>query len=454
MTEELRILTPQGMLGYGVPAEHFWRGIDSGVDAMVVDSGSTDPGPYMLGLGHTLVPRESYARDVSLMLKAAYERKIPLIISSAGGAGTDAQVDFMIDLIRELSAANGYRFKLAAIYSSVDRAMIHTRLREGRITECGPSGTLEPSTIDEAVEIVAQIGAEPFAKVLAERPDVDIIVSGRSYDPAPHAALCMVRGGIEPGTYWHMGKIVECGAACAEPKGRVIKATIRRDSFDLEPMNPAERCTPLSVAAHTLYEKSRPDMLPGPGGALHLAGARYEALDDRRTRISGGVFVPTNKYSVKLEGAAIVGYRTMFVGGIRDPILIGQLDSYLATIRKRAEGIFPQLASGQASLMFHVYGRDAVMGEMEPMRHVVPHEVGLMGEVTAPTQALANDICSSTRVAVLHTPYPGQMATAGNFAIPLNPPETPTGPVCRFTVYHLMEIDSPSDLFPVRYMEI
>ena len=145
MTEELRILTPQGMLGYGVPAEHFWRGIDSGVDAMVVDSGSTDPGPYMLGLGHTLVPRESYARDVSLMLKAAWERKIPLIISSAGGAGTDAQVDFMIDLIRELSAANGYKFKLAAIYSSVDRAMIHARLREGRITECGPSGNLEPA---------------------------------------------------------------------------------------------------------------------------------------------------------------------------------------------------------------------------------------------------------------------------------------------------------------------
>ena len=56
--------------------------------------------------------------------------------------------------------------------------------------------------------------------------------------------------------------------------------------------------------------------------------------------------MPTNKYSVKLEGAAIVGYRTMFVGGIRDPILIGQLDSFLATIRKRAESIFPQLASG------------------------------------------------------------------------------------------------------------
>jgi hypothetical protein len=455
MSQELRILTPQGMLGYGVPAEHFWRGIDSGVDAMIVDSGSTDPGPYLLGLGKTIVTREAYARDVSLMLKAAHERKIPLIISSAGGAGTDAQVDFMIDLIRELSAANGYKFKLAAIYSSVDRAMIHARLREGRITECGPSGNLEPAAIDEAVEIVAQIGAEPFVKVLTEHPEVDIIVSGRSYDPAPHAALCITRGdGIEPGTYWHMGKIVECGATCAEPKGRVIKATVRKGSFDLEPMNPAERCTPLSVAAHTLYEKSRPDILPGPGGALHLAKAQYEALDNRRTRVSGGVFVPTNKYSVKLEGASIIGYRTIFIGGLRDPVLIGQLDAFLAHVRKRAESIFPQLVSGEASMMFHVYGRDAVMGEMEPLRHVVPHEVGLMGEVTAPTQELANDICNSTRIAVLHSAYPGQMATAGNFAIPLNPPETPTGPVCRFSVYHLMEVDSPTDMFPIRYMEI
>jgi hypothetical protein len=62
---------------------------------------------------------------------------------------------------------------------------------------------------------------------------------------------------------------------------------------------------------------------------------------------------------------------------------------------------FPQLASGEASLTFHVYGRDAVMGDMEPLRHVVPHEVGLMGEVTAPTQALANDICSSTRMSAV-----------------------------------------------------
>ena len=49
-------------------------------------------------------------------------------------------------------------------------------------------------------------------------------------------------------------------------------------SFDLIPLSPVERCTPLSVAAHTLYEKTRPDRLPGPGGALHLQDATYAQL--------------------------------------------------------------------------------------------------------------------------------------------------------------------------------
>jgi hypothetical protein len=116
--------------------------------------------------------------------------------------------------------------------------------------------------------------------------------------------------------------------------------------------------------------------------------------------------------------------------------------------------VFPQLTSGDASLIFHIYGKNAVMGELEPLKDAVPHEVGLMGEVTAATQDLANAICSQVRINVLHMPYPGQLATAGNFAIPLNPPENPIGPVCKFSVYHLMEVDSPADFFPVRYSEI
>lgn len=450
--EEIRILTPGGMLGYGLPPEHVRRGMERDPHAVIIDSGSTDPGPYQLGLGSMMVSRTAYMRDLALLLEVCAQRRTRLMISSAGGAGTDAQLDAMIGMIREIAAAQGTRFRIAAIRAQVPKDTVRDSLRRGRVSPCGPAPELTEQDLDATVDIVAQMGAEPFARALAEHPDADIVISGRAYDPAPHAGFCMGRG-IDPGLYWHMGKIIECGALCAEPKGRGILATIRPGSFDLEPTNPAERCTPTSVAAHTLYEKTRPDLLLGPGGTIDLRGARYDPLDERRVRVSGSRFIPSQTYTVKLEGAAVCGYRTIFIGGIRDPILLGQIDGFLDTVRRRAEMLHPELARGEASLHFHCYGRDGVMGALEPLRDRVPHEIGLLGEVTAPTQELANAIAGITRVAVLHLPYPGQIASAGNLALPLNPPENPIGPVCRFSVYHLMEVDDPASLFPIEALE-
>ncbi|MVW79472.1 acyclic terpene utilization AtuA family protein [Bordetella sp. 02P26C-1] len=453
MKEEIRILTPNGILGYGIPEEDFWRGVERQPDAMIVDGGSTDPGPYLLGLPKTIVSRDAYLRDLTLMLNACATRKIPVYISSAGGAGIREQVDMMVELIEQIAKRDGYHFKIAKIYSDIDPELVRQGLAQGKIAPCGSAPALQEEDIDQSARIVAQIGAEPFIKVLREHPDVDIIVSGRAYDPAPFAALCAMHG-IEPGIYWHMGKIVECGANCAEPKGKVILATVRRDSFDLEPMSLKERCTPASVAAHTLYEKARPDLLTGPGGTIDLREATYEPISDRAVRVSGSRFIEAPAYTVKLEGAGIVGMRTIFIGGIRDPILIGQIDDYLCRVKAEAFKTYPELRSGQAQLIFHVYGMNGVMGEFEPLADVVPHEIGLLGEVTAPTQELANTICNSVRIDVLHMPYEGQVATAGNFAIPLNPPENPIGPVCKFTVYHVMEIESADALFPFEIVEI
>ena len=451
--EELRILTPCGMLGYGIPVEHFKRGMARDPHVVIVDSGSTDPGPYQLGLGHTLVSRSAYMRELALLMDGCAEKRTKLVISSAGGAGTDAQLDDMIGMIGEIARARGRRTRIAAIRSSVPKDIVRDGLKRGRVSPCGSAPELTAADIEETVDIVAQMGAEPFARAMNDHPDADIIITGRAYDPAPHAGFCMGRG-IDPGLYWHMGKIIECGAACAEPKGRNILATIRPGSFDVEPMNPAERCTPTSVAAHTLYEKTRPDLLSGPGGTIDLRGARYEALDDRRVRVSGSAFIPSQGYTVKLEGAAIIGYRTIFIGGIRDPILLGQLDSFLAEARRRTEVLHPELARGEAILHYHCYGRDAVMGALEPHRDRIPHEIGLLGEITAPTQEMANAIAGAARVVVLHMPYPGQICTAGNFAIPLNPPENPIGPVCRFSIYHLLEVEDPLALFPIETMEV
>jgi len=114
--------------------------------------------------------------------------------------------------------------------------------------------------------------------------------------------------------------------------------------------------------------------------------------------------------------------------------------------------LHPQLASGEARLDFKVYGANGVMGDLEPSS-TVPHEVGVLGEVTAPTQAVAKAVCTTARVGVLHLNYEGQMATAGTLALPLNPIDIPIGPVCDFTVYHVIDA-AGLDLFPIAYTTV
>jgi hypothetical protein len=451
--KELNILTPIGMLGYGFPEADYRRGLEMGPDAIILDSGSTDPGPYQLGLGHTLAKPEAYERDLRVILTGLADRKIPLLIGSAGGPGTADHVYGLIGIIGKICKELGHRRKIAAVFADIDPQIVRDRLAQGRIQSCSSAPPLTLADIGESVHIVAQMGAEPILATLQQYPDLDIVVAGRAYDPSPYAAFCMLHG-IEPGIYWHMGKIMECGALCAEPKGAVIMATVREGSFDLEPMDPNARCTTASVAAHTLYEKSRPDLLAGPGGVLDLKGSRYEQINERIVRVTGSAFMKSPVYQVKLEGAAIVGHRCIFIGGIRDPILIAQIDNFLDTIRGYLNMRYPELKSGEAKLHFHVYGKNAVMEDQEPVKNFLPLEIGILGEATAKTQELANAICSLARVAVLHAPYPGQLATGGNFAIPLNPPDNPIGPVCRFSIYHLMEVESPLELFPIRVMEV
>ncbi|OJJ30864.1 hypothetical protein ASPWEDRAFT_71920 [Aspergillus wentii DTO 134E9] len=118
-----------------------------------------------------------------------------------------------------------------------------------------------------AIDIVAQMGAEPYLKALGLQSD--IILGGRSYDPAPYAAISMYHG-VQPAVAWHMGKTMECGGICAIPKGRSMVAPMREDSFDLTPLSPKERCTPLSVAAHTLLSS-------WAGGKDSQAGRRGKA---------------------------------------------------------------------------------------------------------------------------------------------------------------------------------
>ncbi|KAL4915053.1 CoA-transferase family III domain-containing protein [Aspergillus aurantiobrunneus] len=449
MTSEFSILTPNAMLGYGYRAEHFWYGIEKfSPKAIIVDSGSTDGGPYKLGLNKMTCGRESYVRDLTPILQACFYKKIQVLIGSVGGDGSDQHVQEMFEIVQEIAAKEGFSFKIATISAGFNKGLLAERISNKEVSPCGPVEELTADSAEKAIDIVAQMGAEPYLKALESKPD--IILGGRSYDPAPFAAFSIYHG-IDPGVAWHMGKIMECGGICAVPKGRSMIATMRHGSFDLTPLSPRERCTPLSVAAHTLYEKTRPDRLPGPGGVLVLDDASYEQLTEKTVRVRGAKFIPSTVYQVKLEGVEKLGYRTIFIGGIRDPILISQIDEFLAEVRGYTQKLFPGLdQSPQCRLIFHFYGRNGTMGPIEPSP-VAGHELGILGEVVAPSQELSYTIANNARASILHMPYTDQVSTTGNFASPLSPHETPAGPAFRFNVYHLVNLQKGEEasLFPI-----
>ena len=450
--DEIRILTPSGMLGYGFPVDHFKQGLAQKPHAITIDSGSTDSGPQKLGLGEMTCSREAYVKDIEVLLEGQRAAKVPLLISSAGGDGTNLHVDVFRDIIVEIAKRRGWHFKLASIYADIDKAHIQKELKAGRVEPLGPVPPLDPREVEAATVVVAQMGAEPFLKALDESEAVDVVVSGRSYDPSPTAAMA-IRAGFDPALAWHMGQIMECGALCAEPVGRNVMGWLRRDHFEIEPLNPAERCTTASVAAHTLYEKTHPFLLAGPGGTLDLSQCKYEQVTDRRVRVSGSRFEPSKHYTVKLEGARTSGYRSIFIAGARDPIFIGQIDEIIAKVIAATRAYFAEVPEESYRIIPHIYGKNGVMGELEPVK-TPAHELCIIVEVAAATQSLATAICGKARTSLMHAPYPGRIATAGNLASPFTPLEIPLGEACAFNVYHLMKVDSPTALFPIKVEEI
>ena len=443
---ELRILSPTAILGYGFPVASFQAGLDRDPHVIAVDAGSTDPGPYYLGSGESFTQRSAVKRDLRYLIDAALKRKIPLIIGTAGGSGAKPHVDWNLAIIEEILSELKATAQIGVIYSDIDRDFLLEELKNGRVKPLGPVGELTEDDILASTNIVAQMGLEPIMEAI--EGGAEIILAGRAYDPTVFAALPVLKG-FDMALALHMGKILECAAIAANPGSGsdCLMGTIFTDSFILEALSPDRECTRLSVAAHTLYEKSDPLCLPGPGGALDLHETTFEQLSGGRVKVAGTKFVPTDEYYLKLEGASLIGYRTISISGVRDPIMIGQIDEVIERVKDRVADNFQELKDYH--LHVHCYGKNGVMGELEP--HPDPgHELGLVIEAVASTQEIADTICSFARSTMLHYGYPGRKATAGNLAFPYSPSDVSAGAVYRFSLYHLLQVDDPKSLFPVK----
>ena len=453
--KEVRILAPAGMLGYGIPEKSFNAGLDMNPNAIVIDAGSTDAGPHKLGAGVGIVSKAAAKKDLDMMISAGLSRHIPVIVGSAGGSGGQPHIKWTMNIVRDLAKERGWKLRVAVINGTADKAWLKDRLNRGMISPMTGVAELTEKDIDEATEIVGQMGHEPYLEALNE--GVDLIIAGRSYDPSMTVAACVHAGNTNLGLAYHMGKIIECGCLCTIPGGLdAIMGILYEDSFVIQSLNPEIKCTPLSVAAHTLYEKEHPYHLAGPGGMLDLEACTFEQLEGNAVRVKGSKFVPDEVYKVKLEGARLAGYRSIFIGALRDPLAVGAVDEIIGAGKYMANSMIKTLGlrEDQVFMDFKVYGRDGVMSEREPVKKTLSHELCVVAEFVAPTQEEAAAICAKARAGMMHFHYTGRKATAGNLALPFAPSDFAVGPTYQFNVYHLVEVDDPIAFFTTTYQEI
>jgi uncharacterized protein YunC (DUF1805 family) len=444
--EPIRVLGASGQLGYGVPTPAFSAGLDRQPHLIGCDMGSIDPGPYYLGSGELATAPAATRRDLRKVLLGALKLKIPLVIGSAGSAGAKPHLDQTLALVREIARDEGLHFRMGVLRADIDRTVLKAALRTNGVASIDDMPTLDAAEVDAATHIVGQMGMSAFQRALAA--GVDIIIAGRACDTAIFAALpAMV--GFPVGPAQHMAKIIECASLCCVPGGRdSILATLDHEGFVLESMAPQRRATPVSVAAHSLYEQSDPFTVQEPEGRLDLSRATYRALDERRTRVVGAVWDEATDPWVKIEGARQIGERAILLCGTADPRFIAQHQQLL----KEVEGVVRDLVCEDAPedyvLTWRVYGVNGVrMTPVEP--GAAPAEAFIMGECIAPTRARAAEVVRTTKQYLLHHGYEGRLSTGGNIAFPFTPPEVSVGPAYRFNVYHLMRAGDLDALFPL-----
>lgn len=446
---EVCVLAAAGMLGSSFDKEGFLRALEQNPDVIGCDSGTSDSGPYYPGAGKPRMNRQAAKRDLELMIGEGVKRGIPVLVGSAGTAGADPTVDWMIEIVREIAEEKKLHFKLAEIKTELTRDQLREYIKAGRLHPLEGAPDFGENDLDSLTRCISVTGAEPFIKAIAD--GAQVVICGRCTDTSIYAAVPIMYG-LDNGFAWHAGKVLECGtlATVFEKRHGSMLAWVREDSASIEPGDAEMKVSPISAAAHTLYENSDPFCLVEPGHRMLLGDTAYQQETDRRVKITGTKMekVP---YTVKLEGVRFDGYRRVAVGGVSDPLILRQFDSWMQKCIsdarqkiKRGMGMAPE----DYRLRYVVYGNPGDPGTQC---------VGVLVDIVAKTEKDADGIISNIWHTMLHVPIEDWEGAQSQVAFPFSPPDLQTqqgGATYSFCLNHVIEVDDPLETCRIRYYEL
>jgi len=451
--KQVIIHSSNGHLGYAPTKEKsFYEGAKKMPDFYIADSGSADIGPRYLGQDVCSSPRSWQKHDLRLMLLAAREQKVPMIIGSAGDQGTNKSVDMYVELIKEIAQEEKLdNFKLAYFYSEIPKEELLSRLKKGEIIKGLGSArkNLTEDDINQTDKVVAVMGVHPYIEALEN--GADVIIGGRSSDTCVYAAAAIWKGMPEATSYF-AGKALECSSFCAEPYGakETVIGYVREKSVVVEAMSDFQKCTPASIAGHSMYERSNPFEEIFPGGRIDLTECNYQQISEKATEVTGIKYIEDN-LTFKLEGSGKVGERRVIVVGVRDPLVIEQLDEAISWARSEVKKFYGSQKI-KYKLYFHVYGKNALMKERESTNNN-PHEVAVVVEAICDDKQLAHEIALMGGRGIFYARTSKVKGTAGTASV-LFAEVLKAEPAYKWTMNHIMTEPDWKKISHLNYLDI
>ena len=107
---------------------------------------------------------------------------------------------------------------------------------------------------------------------------------------------------------------------------------------------------------------------------------------------------------------------------------------------------------GSFDIELRVIGLDATLGDLDP-RPAGGSELGVLGIVTAETEALSREVAKVLNPFLLHHALTEQEEMP-TFAFPFSPPEMPRGEIYEFCLNHVLALADPMEAFRLELLEI
>ena len=234
----IRFIAPVGSVGGGIGEPALAEALVEAPHFIACDGGTTDAGPFSLGMGIPAFPPEAVKRDLSLMLRAGRKANIPVIVGSAGTAGADVHVDRVLEIAREIVAEHHLTLRAAEIYAEQDKAYLRKLLHQNRILPLDPA---PPKRLRQQQPNRGHDGRGAASR--GHIGGANFVLVERCSDSALFAAIPLMQG-FPPGLAWHAGKVSECGTRVWTLGKSVIFTTVSRDEITIRPFGDGLRCTP------------------------------------------------------------------------------------------------------------------------------------------------------------------------------------------------------------------